>query len=84
MDNCALIFIKNEANNIKTREYVQQFLIGQNIQIVDEREVFAEDIDGLIDRHYFAIASNAVLFKPCDTKISMSIFESALFIFLEV
>lgn len=62
----ALLFIKPHANTTSTQKLVQAELQAAGITITKEFDLASEDIDKLrlIDQHYYAIASKAVLQKP--------------------
>ena len=61
--NQALVFIKPSANTEKTRDLVEASLARAKIQVVSTSSLSAEAIDkrGVIDKHYYSIASKATL-----------------------
>eukprot|EP01062_Namystynia_karyoxenos_P046187 TRINITY_DN344_c0_g1_i7.p1 TRINITY_DN344_c0_g1~~TRINITY_DN344_c0_g1_i7.p1 ORF type:complete len:482 (+),score=222.60 TRINITY_DN344_c0_g1_i7:100-1545(+) len=71
MRNSAFVFIKPHANTPKVQELVKKTLEDKGIRILREGEIPASRIDRkkLIDNHYFAIASKAVLQKPKDLPV---------------
>lgn len=66
MKNRALVFIKPHAVTEKTVSFVEEFLGRHHIQLSDARRINATQISrqGIVDRHYFAIARTAVFSKP--------------------
>lgn len=66
MKNRALVFIKPHAVTDKTISLVEEFLDRQGIQLSTSRRINAKQIrkQGIVDRHYFAIARTAVFSKP--------------------
>merc|ERR550534_1770590 len=76
--NAALLFLKpNVADNMEVRKLVRKELELREIKLIDEGEVKSEIIarDGLIDNHYFAIASKAVRLKPYQLDVPKTVFE---------
>jgi len=67
-DNTALLFIKPHAVNGEVKKLVTEKLGEHGIKIVKTGDIAAEKIDkeGLIDKHYGAIASRAMRDKPAD------------------
>lgn len=65
--NSAFVFVKPHANTAETRSLVKEKLVNAGIKILNELDIDGEDIDrkGLIDQHYFSIASKATLL-PAD------------------
>ncbi len=66
MKNRALIFIKPHAITDKTINFVEQFLNEHGIHLSEARRITAKQIQkqGIVDRHYFAIANTAVFSTP--------------------
>lgn len=66
MKNRALVFIKPHAVTAKTISFVEQFLSQHQIQLSAARRINAKQISkqGIVDRHYFAIARTSVFSKP--------------------
>jgi len=64
--NRALVFIKPHAVTDKTIILVEEFLDSQGIQLSKSRRINAKQIrkQGIVDKHYFAIARTAVFSKP--------------------
>jgi len=65
--NNALVFVKpHAADNERVREIVKKKLEGQGCSVISTGVIHAEKIDqdNLVDVHYYAIASKAVLLKP--------------------
>jgi len=65
--NTALVFVKpHAAMNEKVRDVVKKQLEAAGCKITSSGEIVAERIDkeNLVDIHYYAIASKAVLLKP--------------------
>jgi nucleoside diphosphate kinase len=62
MKNRALVFIKPHAVREKTINFIEDFLKKKGIQLVSSGELTSETLkqDGIVDRHYFAIAKAAV------------------------
>jgi nucleoside diphosphate kinase len=66
--NRALVFIKPHAVTDKTISFVEEFLSQHRIQLSEARRITAKQIgkQGIVDKHYFAIARTAVFSKPED------------------
>mmetsp|Transcript_28915 Transcript_28915/g.65416 ORF Transcript_28915/g.65416 Transcript_28915/m.65416 type:complete len:328 (+) Transcript_28915:48-1031(+) len=66
--NSAFVFIKPHAVTDQVKELVRQRFESAKIRVVREAQIDAETIDEkrLIDRHYGAIASRAVLQQPSE------------------
>jgi len=75
--NQAFVFIKPHAVTDAVAELVRTKLAEANITIVDEGKISAEQIDNdkLIDTHYYAIASKAVLKKPHELNVPADRFQ---------
>jgi len=63
--NCAFVFVKPHAVTTKTLALVSKEFAERGVRVLAEGEVSAErvDADGLVDRHYYAIASKATLIE---------------------
>jgi len=61
--NSAFVFVKPHANTEKVRELVTKKLESQGINILSQVDIGGEEIDskGLIDQHYYSIASKATI-----------------------
>ncbi|VEU41143.1 unnamed protein product [Pseudo-nitzschia multistriata] len=61
--NSAFVFVKPHANTEKVRELVAEKLESAGISILFEDDIGGEEIDrnGLIDQHYYSIASKATI-----------------------
>jgi len=66
LENCAFIFIKPHAQLPKVRELLKQRLQKNKLEIVAQGDISSAEIDakGLVDQHYYAIASKAVILPP--------------------
>lgn len=66
LKNSAFVFIKPHAVNDKVKELVEKELKANNVTILKSGSISAKEIDegSLIDQHYYAIASKAVLLEP--------------------
>lgn len=75
--NCALVFIKPQANTEKVQHLVKQTFIDKGFTITADGEVTADEIDKkrLIDNHYYAIASKATLVEPKDLPVPKEKFQ---------
>jgi len=62
MKNRALVFIKPHAVRDKTVSFIEDFLKKKGIQLISSGELASEKLkqEGIVDRHYFAIAQAAV------------------------
>jgi len=77
LPNSAFAFIKPHAVNDAVKALVKSGLERAGLQINCEGSISAEDIDSkrLIDQHYYAIASKAVLLQPKDLPVPADKFE---------
>jgi len=75
--NYAFVFIKPHAVTKDVQALVEKELKNAKITILSQGSISAEDIDAkrLIDQHYYAIASKAVLLQPCDLPVPADKFE---------
>jgi len=78
MKNSAFVFIKPHAVNDKVKGLVESELKKRSITITDTGSISAEAIDkgSLIDQHYYAIASKAVLLEPKDLPVPADKFKA--------
>lgn len=69
--NRAFLFVKPHANTEAVNKMVRESLEGQGFIIKAEGELSAQEIDAkrLIDTHYGAIASKAVVLKPSELNV---------------
>ncbi|GMH86292.1 hypothetical protein TrVE_jg9123 [Triparma verrucosa] len=69
--NSAFVFIKPQANTLKTQEYVRSTLSKFCIQIKEEGTIPGTVINEkkLIDQHYYSIASKATLQHPSELNV---------------
>jgi len=77
IQNCAFVFIKPHAVTKDVQALVEKGLTNAKIKILSQGSISAEDIDSkrLIDQHYHAIASKAVLLQPKDLPVPADKFE---------
>ncbi len=77
--NSAFIFVKPHANTQPTRDLVKETLIEAGIKILSEVEIDGETIDkkGLIDQHYYSIASKATILPANEIPIPAKRFEDS-------
>ena len=73
----ALVFIKPHANTPEVQAEVKRMLQSAGISIISESSVDGPTIEkrGLIDNHYHAIASKAVLQKPTELNVPHATFK---------
>jgi hypothetical protein len=71
LPNSALIFIKPHANTQATRDLVIDKLNSANIRVLSQVDIGGKEIDerGLIDRHYYSIASKAIILPAKDIPV---------------
>jgi hypothetical protein len=79
LSNSAFVFVKPHANTPATRDLVVDQLTKAGIQIVEERDMDGVEIDqrGLIDQHYYSIASKATILPAEDIPVPVDKFEEA-------
>ena len=72
MKNRALVFIKPHAMTERTIRFTEEFLDRHGLSVTARGVLTAEriDADAIVDRHYFAIASTAVVTSPASYTIS--------------
>lgn len=77
--NSAFVFVKPQANTPSTRELVQKKLTDAGIKILSELDIDGESIDknGLIDQHYYSIASKATILPAHQIPVPDDKFESS-------
>merc|ERR1712187_95005 len=76
--NEAFVFVKPHAVNEKVVELVKAKLADAQITVTGDGSISAEQIDAdkLIDTHYYAIASKAVLKKPHELNVPTDKFKN--------
>lgn len=79
MMNSAFVFIKPHANTAATQELVVDKLAKAGIKILSQVDIGGEEIDkkGLIDQHYYSIASKATIVPPEEIPVPPDKFEEA-------
>ena len=79
LQNSALVFIKPHANTQATQDLVVDKLNDANIKILSQVDIGGEEIDekGLIDQHYYSIASKATILSPHDIPVPPAKFQEA-------
>lgn len=79
LSNSAFVFVKPHANTGATRELVEEKLKNAGIEILEEKTIDGKTIDkkGLIDQHYYSIASKATMLAPRDIPVPTDKFENA-------
>jgi nucleoside diphosphate kinase len=82
MHNRALVFVKPHAVTEEFVSFVERFLARAGIGLTERRKKTARDIqdEGIVDRHYSAIAHTAVFHPPSEyvlTKAAKEAFASA-------
>jgi hypothetical protein len=77
LSNSAFVFVKPHANTPATRDLVVDKLTKAGIQILEERDIDGVEIDksGLIDQHYYSIASKATILPAEDIPVPVDKFE---------
>lgn len=75
--NSAFVFVKPHANTAATRSLVKGALIGAGLDVLQEIDIDGEEIDkkGLIDQHYFSIASKATILSADQIPVPAEKFE---------
>jgi len=76
--NSAFVFVKpHAASNEKVRELVRKQLTAAGCNVTSTGEILAETIDkdNLVDVHYYAIASKAVLLQPKELPVPADKFQ---------
>jgi len=79
LHNSALVFIKPHANTPATRDLVVDKLNHAGIKILTQVDIGGKEIDekGLIDQHYYSIASKATLLPPEQIPVPPEKFQEA-------
>ena len=75
--NSAFVFIKPHANNLKVYDLVTEKLESEGIDIISQVSIGGEEIDskGLIDQHYYSIASKATILPPDEIPVPRKLFQ---------
>jgi len=78
MDNSALIFIKPHAFNEDVVDFVEDFFKKHHLHVKRKKELTSEQIleNGIIDKHYFALATTGLLKKPSQVVFSPEAYNS--------
>merc|ERR1711998_93660 len=76
--NTAFVFIKPHAVTAATKTLVKEGFGSNNVKIVSEGTLSAEEIDEkmLIDQHYYSIASKATILKPHELNVPADKFKA--------
>jgi hypothetical protein len=79
MLNSAFVFIKPHANTAATQALVVDKLAKAGITILSQIDISGEEIDkkGLIDQHYYSIASKATILGPEEIPVPQDKFNEA-------
>jgi hypothetical protein len=79
LKNSAFVFVKPQANTPATRDLVVDKLTSAGIQILGEHDINGQQIDkrGLIDQHYYSIASKATILPVDKIPVPADKFEKA-------
>lgn len=79
LPNSALVFIKPHANTQATQDLVIDKLNSANIRILTQVDIGGKEIDeqGLIDQHYYSIASKATILPAKDIPVPPDKFQEA-------
>ncbi len=74
--NSAFLFVKPHANTEKVRELVTKKLESEGIKILSQLDIGGEEIDskGLIDQHYYSIASKATILSADEIPVPKDMF----------
>eukprot|EP00535_Pseudo-nitzschia_heimii_P007195 CAMPEP_0197175556 /NCGR_PEP_ID=MMETSP1423-20130617/1745_1 /TAXON_ID=476441 /ORGANISM="Pseudo-nitzschia heimii, Strain UNC1101" /LENGTH=324 /DNA_ID=CAMNT_0042624743 /DNA_START=191 /DNA_END=1165 /DNA_ORIENTATION=+ len=74
--NSAFVFVKPHANTEKVRDLVTKKLESEGIAILSEKDIGGEEIDrqGLIDQHYYSIASKATILSAENIPVPRELF----------
>lgn len=74
--NSAFVFVKPHANTEKVRDLVTKRLTSEGIKILSENDIGGEEIDrkGLIDQHYYSIASKATILSAENIPVPRELF----------
>lgn len=76
LQNSAFVFVKPHANTEKVRELVTKKLEDEGIEILSQVDIGGEEIDskGLIDQHYYSIASKATILSADKIPVPRGLF----------
>lgn len=76
LKNSAFVFVKPHANTEKVRELVVKKLENEGIEILSQVDINGEEIDskGLIDQHYYSIASKATILSANEIPVPSAMF----------
>ena len=79
LKNSAFVFVKPHANTEKVRELVKKKLESQGIEILSQADINGEEIDskGLIDQHYYSIASKATILSADKIPVPSEMFQES-------
>ena len=79
LQNSALLFIKPHANTQSVQDLVVDKLNDANIKILSQVDIGGQEIDakGLIDQHYYSIASKATILAAQDIPVPPEKFQEA-------
>ena len=79
LSNSAFVFVKPHANTPATRELVSDKLTKAGVTILSESDIDGVEIDkrGLIDQHYYSIASKATILPAKEIPVPADKFEEA-------
>lgn len=74
--NTAFVFVKPHANTEKVRHLVMRKLESEGIHILSQVDIGGEEIDskGLIDQHYYSIASKATILSAKNIPVPRELF----------
>ena len=77
--NSAFVFVKPHANTEKVRDLVTKKLNSEGIKILSEKDIDGEEIDkkGLIDQHYYSIASKATILSAENIPVPRELFRQS-------
>ena len=79
LSNSAFVFVKPHANTEATRQLVVDKLTKAGVSILSETDIGGTEIDkrGLIDQHYYSIASKATILPAKKIPVPAEKFEDA-------
>ena len=77
LQSSALVFIKPHANTQATQDLVVDKLTSAGIKILTSVDIRGDEIDekGLIDQHYYSIASKATMLSPEEIPVPVEQFQ---------
>jgi len=75
--NSAFVFVKPHANTEKVRDLVTKKLESEGMNILSQVDIGGEEIDskGLIDQHYYSIASKATILSAEKIPVPRELFQ---------